>query len=293
MQQLTPADRRHIHWACLAQPQPDGYDTQVILSLVAEERVAWRPVYVRRPSAQPPSVRVGGHDVSVGLGPLGPLIEHPRFVPVSGTPAALARGIAYVERWPEAAAQWPQIVHRIQCYTDTTITEAERSDWLKSASHSVDERFGEIAMTTDSDLNIAQCIVHETAHNKLRAIGVGNERCIRFIRNPQSELYASPVVKEIGRPMTAVLHAQYSFIHVAQLDIKMLEVETEPRARARIRALLAMNVQRIDQGREVIEHNVQVDRDGEAFVSAVLDWTRSVISTGNELLALPETLGST
>jgi hypothetical protein len=285
MRNATARDQLSIDWARVASPQADGYDTAVVLSLVAEEMTPWRHEPVQRPASEPPALRVGGHSISVGIGPLGPLIEHPRFEPVSGIPAALERGIDYVKRWPEAAMQWPQIVHRIQCYTDNTIAEKERSDWLKSASHSVDERFGEIALTVDSDINVAQCIVHEMAHHKLRAMGVGNERCVRFVANPPTELYKSPVVQEVLRPMTAVLHAQYSFIHVAQLDIHMLSAETRPGPYARIRSLLALNVQRMEQGLEVIEKHMRVDEEGEAFMSAFLDWIRSVIRTGRAMLA--------
>lgn len=285
MRNVTALDHRSIDWSRLAAPQADGYDTAVFLSLVAEESTPWRQAPVERPAFEPPAILIGDHAVSIGLGPLGPLIEHPRFEPVAGVPAALRRGIDYVKRWPEAAMQWPHIVHRIQCYTDKTIPEADRSTWLKSASHSIDERFGEIALTADSDINVAQCIVHEMAHHKLRAMGVGNERCIRFVTNPSSELYKSPVVHEALRPMTAVLHAQYSFMHVTQLDIHMLAAETQPGPYARIRSLLALNVQRMEQGLDVIERHMRVDEEGEAFICAFVDWTRAVIRTGKNMLA--------
>jgi len=284
MRKATSRAHLAVDWARLAWPQADGYDTATLLSLLAAETTPWRHDRVTRPAADAPAIRVGEQRISVGIGPLGPLIDHPRFEPVSGIPAALERGIAYVRRWPEAAAQWPQIVHRIQCYTDKTISDAERSTWLKSASHSIDERFGEIALTVDSDINIAQCIVHEMAHHKLRAMGVGNERCIRFVTNPSTERYRSPVVPDALRPMTALLHAQYSFIHVTQLDIHMFLAETQPIPSERMRSLLALNVQRMEQGLEVIEQNMRVDDDGEAFMAAFLEWTRSVIRTGNEIL---------
>ncbi len=176
-----------------------------------------------------------------------PLLPAPRFVPDAQAIRALEQALHYVRRWPLAAKQWPDIVHTIQCYHDTE-QPTEGPGRLGSASHSVDARFGVIGLTVNCPLATAQAIVHEMAHHKLRAFGVANENAIRIISNPQDELYPSPIVVDRPRPMTAVLHAQYSFIHVTQLDVHMLEQEDDPQVRSDIRALLARNASRMEQG---------------------------------------------
>ena len=203
----------------------------------------------------------------------------PRWQAIDGVPPALEQAIDLVGRWPEAADQWPRIIHTIQCFTDAERPGAR----LYSASHSVGSRTGVIGLTPHCPLATAQALVHEMAHTKLRAMGVDNENAIRIVTNPPREMFFSPVVGE-ERPMTAVLHAQYSFIHVLQLDILMLETEPDEQTRSHIHRLIARNVPRMDAGRDIVARFMRMDRDGEDFMAAFLGWTGEVLKRGHELL---------
>jgi len=269
-----------IDWSRLVRPQPDGYDSEVALSFRAE-----RPT----PSGEPPSqiaVRpvgaLAGGDVMVGLSAL-PLLPAPRFAPVEEIAPNLLRALAYVDLWPEAAVQWRRMVQLIECFTDVTIPETERATYLGSASHSVDRRPGHIGLTVDCALATAQAVVHEAAHNKLRALGVGNETAIRIVINPQDELFPSPVVLDRLRPMTAVLHAQYSFVHVLQLNLKMFEAESDVATRTAIRKLIDRNAVRMQAGRDTIAKHARLDREGEAFVGGLVDWTDQLLSQAERI----------
>jgi HEXXH motif-containing protein len=278
----TDANEDTIDWSRLAEPQTDGYDTDAILLLMSSENTPWRPRPFQRPHGKPPTVAHG--TVSVNFDDTEPLIPGPRFAPVEGLHPNLERALNYVERWPVVAKQWPQFIHRIQCYTDTAIPEEERPHRLASASHSIDARFGEVALTIDCDLTTAQCIVHEMAHHKLRAIGIANERAVRIVTNPPAMLYESPVVLDQPRPMTAVLHAEYTFIHVTQLDIEMLRAEKCPQTRARIMSLLKRNLVRVEKGLQTIQRHISLDQQGESFIGAFINWSKSVIETGNAIM---------
>ncbi|MFX6277450.1 HEXXH motif-containing putative peptide modification protein, partial [Acinetobacter baumannii] len=83
---------------------------------------------------------------------------------------------------------------------------------LGSSSHSWEQEFGAIHVTIDNVAGCAQALVHEMAHHKLRARGISIETAQRLIANPPSQRCASPIRKDRARPMTAVFHAQYSFI---------------------------------------------------------------------------------
>ena len=86
MRNVTAPDHLSIDWSRLPSPQADGYDTAVFLSLAATETTPWRQAPVQRPPSDPLAILIGNNAVSVGLGPLGPLIEHSRFEPVDGIP---------------------------------------------------------------------------------------------------------------------------------------------------------------------------------------------------------------
>ncbi|MFX9012133.1 hypothetical protein ABTN18_20760, partial [Acinetobacter baumannii] len=74
------------------------------------------------------------------------------------------------------------------------------------------------------------------------------ETAQRLIANPPSQRFASPIRKDRARPMTAVFHAQYSFIHVTALDLHMLEHAADENERSQYLMLLARNVPRMRAG---------------------------------------------
>jgi hypothetical protein len=271
-----------IDWSRMAAPQADGYDTEVVLRLVEQEPAPWRPQPPRRPAVgSAPAVCAGTVAVAVGD---EPLLPQPRFAAVDGVHPNFAKALDYVARWPAASAQFPGVVHTVQCFTDTAVGPAERSSRLGSASHSINERFGVIGLTIDNALATAQAVVHEMAHHKLRAMGVANEDAIRIVANPPKDLYPSPVVVEQPRPMTAVLHAEYSFIHVTELDLMMLESEQDEKSRADILVLLARNVPRMEAGFATISQHIKTDEPGKVFIDAFLDWSDQVLRRGRRAL---------
>jgi len=138
-------------------------------------------------------------------------------------------------------------------------------------------------MTTDCPLGTAQAIVHETAHHKLRAMGVDNETATRIIRNPTDQLFYSPVVGH-PRPMTALLHAHYSFLHVIELDLALLRAESDPVRRTGIVTLLGRNMPRVAESGRSIERHAMPDETGKDFIAAVLAWTAEALAEGETIL---------
>lgn len=281
----TSACPGSIDWTRMACPQSDGYDTEIILRLAPEQPGRGDSgAALPGESADTESPSVAGGAVAVGVvGP--PLMPPPRFAPVAGLPAALEEAVDLVGRWPAAAAQWPRIVTRIQPFADTELAAASAASprRLGSASHNESSRFGVIGLTVHCALGTAQAIVHETAHHKLRAIGVDNEAATRLVLNHPEETFPSPVVGR-PRPMTAVLHAHYSFMHVLQLDLCMLERETDAERLSDLRILLGRNAPRIAEMTATIRQSAQLDRDGEAFVAALLDWADEALSEARRWL---------
>jgi HEXXH motif-containing protein len=132
----------------------------------------------------------------------------------------------------------------------------------------------------DNALGFAQAMIHEMAHQKLRALGVAVESADRLVANDPTERFASPIRKDQPRPMTAVLHAQYSFIHVIALDLHMLAAAETERERQSTLMLLARNVPRMQAGYQEVARHIRTDEPGRLFVDAFMDWSRDVLQRG-------------
>ncbi|MBM3464698.1 MAG: HEXXH motif domain-containing protein, partial [Armatimonadetes bacterium] len=190
----------------------------------------------------------------------------------------------YVRRWPQAYLQFRRLMDSFHPMIDRNVPESEYNIRLGSNSHSDEPMFGAMYASYFDPLGTAEAMVHEMAHNKLRGLGVYVEWAQRIITNPPDELFESPIRKDVLRPMTAVLHAQYSFIHVTQLDLKMIAAETDETMIPKMLFLLAANVPRMEEGFDEMRRNAKLDATGELFMDAFNRWSDKVIEEGNRLL---------
>lgn len=264
-----------VDWLRLARPQPDGYDTEIILDLAI--RAGWR-----RRSAQGAPTLFDGR-VAVRNRDSGGLPDPP-YEPAPTDHPNLALGEKILRLWPEAAAQLPVLVDTVQPWIDAR-TPAAGKHVPGSSSHSMEEEFGTVMVTVDSPFGLAQALVHEMAHHKLRALGVSLLRAERLVANDPNQLYTSPIIVGRKRPMTAVLHAQYSFIHVTTLDVAVYRgAGGASELREQATYLLARNVPRMEAGYEELDRHLQTDEDGTAFRSGFMAWSAEVLSAGRAIL---------
>jgi HEXXH motif-containing protein len=278
----------------MATPQDDQYDSEVSLRLAETSLEPLREaLYQRRPPDGAPAIFDGAIAIRcIETSRLAP----PRFQAAPADHPNLSRAAGYVRRWPAVHEQMKRLVDTIHPFVDLLIPPHLRDFVLGSSSHSEEARFGSMCVTVDHALCLAQAVVHEMAHHKLRSLGVSMNRAARLITNDPLRLFESPIRKDRKRPMTAVFHAQYSFIHVTCLDLHMIEGEADPVTREDMLMLLARNVPRMEAGMDEIEPNIETDAEGRVFVGAFLDWAREVIGRGNAVLdkngygmpALPE-----
>lgn len=276
-------DPAAIDWRRMAEPQEDGSDSELALALARVHCLhSDRHDLLRWPLAGAPTIFDGAVAVRhvsrrCPLGPEfanGPL-AHPN----------ITAAVAQVARWPAAYRQIQRLVHTLHPLVDPALPEAAWHGVTGSCSHTFPEWFGAIFATIYDPLGLAQALVHECAHTKLRALGVDIERASGLITNPPLERYPSPIRADIPRPMTAVFHAVYSFMHVVELDLRMLDHEVDPALRRRIVDLLARNVPRVRAGLAVIEEAITLDRSGEAFVDGFLAWARRSLGEGERRLS--------
>lgn len=277
---VSPID---VDWRRMAEPQEDGYDAEIALAAARVHcSASGRPDLLRWPLGDAPTIFAGTVAVRhvSRRSPLGPELENGPL-----THPNIAAAVAQVARWPAAYRQIQRLVHTFHPLVDPRVPEVAWAGLSGSCSHTFPEWFGAIFATIYDPLGLAQAFVHEVAHTKLRALGVDIERASALIRNPPGARYLSPIRTDIPRPMTAVFHAVYSFIHVTELDLRMLEHAGDPALRRRVLDLLGRNVPRMRAGLAVIEGDIVVDAAGEAFLAGFLPWARRVLDDGERRLA--------
>jgi len=85
--------------------------------------------------------------------------------------------------------------------------------------------------------------------------------------------------------MTAVLHAQYSYTYIIQLDLKILEArEDGERDRQIVSQSLAVIMPKLAFGLQVLKNDLETDEPGAAFVAGLFAWTDRLLDQGNSWL---------
>ncbi|HEV3000522.1 MAG TPA: HEXXH motif-containing putative peptide modification protein [Solirubrobacteraceae bacterium] len=252
-------------WARLAEPQEDGYDTAVVERLSGPAPAAapadglWfavAPVYAGRPDFRRDFARFGVADAG-----------HPN----------LAAAVALVDRWPVGAAQARRLIRVLHAGLDPEVAPDVGWETISTASHSYEDAFGTMWATVHSALGLAEAIVHEMAHHKLRAYGVRFESADRVVANAPRERYPSPLLAGRPRPMPAVVHAQYAVLHMVALKLAILASGRSPAA-GLARALLRRDLRIAAEGAAVIRRNLVVDGAGERFMPALWDWQARLLA---------------
>jgi hypothetical protein len=277
-----------IDWTRAAEPQHDQYDALLALYCAATAASPNRQLpYIRPLVSGAPQIFDGAVAVRYVNAdcPGAPLLDHgPLDHPNIGV------AVEYVRRWPLAFEQFRMLMHSFHPMIKLDIPAAEYREGLGSYSHNDEPRFGAMYGTVYDPIGLAQAFVHEMAHNKLRALGVQIDSARCLVTNPVDELFVSPVIKDRLRPMTAVLHAEYSFAYVTALDLKMLATESnEPRLRILLR-LLRRNLSRIEEGIEEIHTHIRLDEAGTGFMKGLYAWIARLVETGHAELRRHEAL---
>src|SRR3954464_15098638 len=156
-------------WRRMAVPQPDGYDTDWTLRFAEAGGTPGRPLpYRRRPPGDAPTFCDGRVAVRQSQD-RNPFSD--RIVPANLCHPNLARSAAFLARWPAAYTQFVRLIDTVHPYTDPS--QARLGEMaLGSCSHSYEEHFGSLHTTVDDAFGLAQALLHEMAHQKLRALGL-------------------------------------------------------------------------------------------------------------------------
>jgi hypothetical protein len=138
-------------------------------------------------------------------------------------------------------------------------------------------KFGHIYVTVDDEFGCAEGIAHELAHQKLASLGVWLTKWDNLVANEPDEEYVSPIRKDALRPMGAVLHAQYAYLHVLNMALRSYALESDEFVRGRLPANIRRYRKVVVEGHEILESNLRTDADGEGFYYAMREWTQELL----------------
>lgn len=282
--------RHHsIDWSRLAEPQQDQYDTEIALQLAASTTSPARPeLYVRKQVGNSMTIFDGHVAVRHVYGTLPgfqAMLANYRCIDAPTDHPNLGKAAEHIRTWPVAFTQCQRLLEAIHPihYPEFPLNSDEV--YRGSLSDSYEHMFGTLWATIYCPVGLAESIVHEMAHQKLRVLGVSFESATSIVGNDPSELYVSPVIKDRLRPMTAVLHAQYSFVHVTALDVHMFAAEQDPLRREILGQVLQSNLSKIEEGYATIRKHFKPAEHGEEFLDGLFSWIERTILSAKGLLA--------
>jgi len=274
-------DLASLDWEALARPDPEGRGARLARRLADRWTGRWSgSTALGGPGPGEPTLFDGG----VALRHAWDRCHLPRYHNGELDHPNLAAAEALVRRWPAGFGLAREAIEVFNPITDEAVPESTWGRALGSSSHFDKRCLGLVFATYYDPFGLAQAFVHEAAHQKLFGLGVRIEDAEHLVSNPASELYPSPVVDR-PRPMTAVVHAQFSFMHVTALDIVLVETAADARERDLARRFLARNVERMERGYRTLADHAQVDEPGAQFMAGFMAWSREVLDRGAALVS--------
>lgn len=173
-----------IDWKRLARPQADGSDTGALLELLRDN-----PRLRRYQPLSPPGEwryfdgRIGCVSARGGLGFDG-------LAPARVNHANIGKAAGLLEQlWPEVHRQIGSIITHL-----CPMSHLELHHPMQSCSGCFEHQFGLIYASVEHPFSLAEALVHEMAHHKLFAMGVGIESCDRLIRNQPTQITESDLL---------------------------------------------------------------------------------------------------
>ena len=207
------------------------------------------------------------------IAPIKTILNHPP------SPDVFEKAENYVRLWPMVYNSFHQYVQYISPFE----CELYPDNCFVSSSGCSMEEFGIIHCTYRHPFCLAEAMVHEMAHMKLFSMGINYECATAIIKNDPNERFYSPI-KECQRPMTAVFHAVYSFIHILYLNNLILKSDSENPDIPVFMLMAKDTLSKMKEGCKIISENIKTDRQGELFVRDFLDWATTTMSETKQIL---------
>jgi hypothetical protein len=185
----------------------------------------------------------------------------------------------YLKLWPDLYLEFSDFVK----YINPIESDLYPYNYFFSSSGTSKDEFGVIYTTARHSFTLAEALAHEMAHLKLFTLGIYFEHADSIITNNPGETYYSPVVDR-ERPMTAVFHAQYSFIHVLHLNNLILKNDFNNDDYEMFLNMTNDTLTKMMDGHDIIKNNIKTDVKGVSFVNHFMEWSFTTINQSKNIL---------
>lgn len=273
------ADR--INWERVAEPQADGYDTEIVKRL-GKERYGWAK---RWPASGTRTWLEGAVELTVPPWEAEAIevLEHPNL--------EVAERILR-EACPTLWSQFRELIQALHLVLADDMGTGELETGCKCGPMGDRVSF-EFQITVNFGVGILEAVVHELAHNKMKTHGISLYHWERLLANPiptdeaiesgEGEyLYESVIRKDKLRPLGACVSAHYSYLHVSELLLQLLEAGVI--GGDSIRQWLEVQRRRVTEGRRQISEVVTPDRDGVPYFDSMQAWADRLIARFDAVL---------
>lgn len=270
--QKSSFDESTIDWRRMAEPQADQYDSLIALEF------AKRAGYIREDIGDDPTF----FDGQIAIREDPSTLHFPDCVSAEPNHPNVTKGCDLLRLWQPV---FQQIQLLIESVAIVYYTPHSADFVVGSICGSGNKGFGTIAATINHHVGFAEALVHEMAHHKLRALGVQFEEAERIILNPPDQKFHSPIRYDCLRPMTAILHAQYSYTYVSALDVKIINAAIdEDRDYCIAEGSLATNLPKLSFGLQILRENAILDHAGTDFLAGLTNWSQQIFEDGYRIL---------
>jgi hypothetical protein len=265
-------DQSKIDWRRVAEPQVDQYDTLIALEFAKQSG------YIREEVGDAPTF----FDGQVAIRDDQATLFFPDCVPADPNHPNIIKVCDLLRLWQPVFNQFQSLIESVAI---VFYTPHSTDLVVGSICGSGNKGFGTIASTINHHVGFAEALVHEMAHHKLRALGIQFEEAERIIKNPPDQKFQSPIRHDCLRPMSAVLHAQYSYTYVSALDIKIVNASIDSERDYSIaEGSLAVNLPKLEFGLQVIRNNIILDTAGVEFLEGLVKWSEHIFNDGYKII---------
>jgi hypothetical protein len=266
--------RQAVDWASVARPQEDLRDLFSALDLFAAhydpDSIKKNDLDISRDALCGGRVRIRYCYETTSEDVQDAPFNHPNIKAAE----------AYLHFWSIGYRQFQAMIHSFHPVLRPGQPEDEKGFLEGSYCHSSDHpsMLGTMWSSVNCAMMLAENFVHETAHQKLFALGIRKETCDGLITNDPAKGYKSSVIIDRARPMTAVVHGVYAYLYVTQFDVKALRALRKDQHKfSELRNRVRTNMRRIEDGLEEIRRYITVDEEGTQFMKGFYDWADELI----------------
>lgn len=296
----------NIEWFRVGAPQTDGYDATIIEALESD-RWGWS----KRPPTTDVTLCHGTVAVYPGWSPA--LLTDGGYTfetkPVSGRGALAKNNYTDTKRylsgeelraklnaewaatlephlttWSLGATNLASFLDELWGHWTFDMTSSGSTSHHQSLDDTLAYPTHAIMVTGQDPHGCSQGIYHEYGHLRLESFGIGlTKHDNRLLANSPNQLFTSPVRVDKPRPMSAVLHAVYSWLFFTENDYQCaVSGLLTPQA---YREYSAHNLPKIANGLATIRAGARWTPEGAQFIAGVMQWGDDLLARGYAQLA--------